>query len=158
VDPLRQGTNELVSLATQLHLTMLCYRQDNSSHLVCTLYEMLEASRIYLEWYDYPRCRRHEPSSSARTVWSWIRIPLEAWMSVLCAFTLCVGSGLATGWSTVQGVLPTVYRIKKPKNRPRSKKSTVEPQIDMNTRKFSIASTKSCGWTVLWVSLFLSTL
>jgi hypothetical protein len=26
---------------------------------------------------------------------------------------LCVGSGLATGWSPVQGVLPTMYRIKK---------------------------------------------
>jgi hypothetical protein len=26
---------------------------------------------------------------------------------------LCVGSGLATGLSLVQGVLPTVYRIKK---------------------------------------------
>jgi hypothetical protein len=30
---------------------------------------------------------------------------------------LCVGSGLATGRSPVQGVLPTVYRIKKLKNR-----------------------------------------
>jgi hypothetical protein len=29
---------------------------------------------------------------------------------------LCVGSGLATGWSPAQGVLPTVYRIKKLKN------------------------------------------
>jgi hypothetical protein len=38
----------------------------------------------------------------------------------VCAFILCVGSGLVTGWSPVQGVLPTVYRIKKPKKRPRS--------------------------------------
>jgi hypothetical protein len=34
----------------------------------------------------------------------------------LCVYTvcivLCVGSGLATGWSTVQGVLPTVYRLR----------------------------------------------
>jgi hypothetical protein len=29
---------------------------------------------------------------------------------------LCVGSDLATGWSSVQGVLPTEYRIKKLKN------------------------------------------
>jgi hypothetical protein len=35
------------------------------------------------------------------TVGSWVRIPLEAWISVL-------GSGLATGWSLVQGVLPNV--------------------------------------------------
>jgi hypothetical protein len=34
---------------------------------------------------------------------------------------LCVGNGLATGCSPVQGVLPTVYRIKKLKKRRRSK-------------------------------------
>jgi hypothetical protein len=34
---------------------------------------------------------------------------------------LCVGSGLATGWSPVQEVLPTVYRITKLKKGPRSK-------------------------------------
>jgi hypothetical protein len=31
---------------------------------------------------------------------------------------LCVDSGLATGGSPVQGVLPTVYRIRKLKKRP----------------------------------------
>jgi hypothetical protein len=30
----------------------------------------------------------------------------------LCTFILCVGSGLATGWSPVQGVLPTVYGLR----------------------------------------------
>jgi hypothetical protein len=35
---------------------------------------------------------------------------------------LCVGRGLATGWSPVKGVLPTVYRMKKLKKRPRSNK------------------------------------
>jgi hypothetical protein len=29
---------------------------------------------------------------------------------------LCVGCDLATGWSPVQGVLPTVHRIEKVKN------------------------------------------
>jgi hypothetical protein len=56
-----------------------------------------------------PRGLRHKPSSPARTLWSWVRIPLEAWISV-CVYSvcvvLCVGSGLATGWSPVQGVLP----------------------------------------------------
>jgi hypothetical protein len=33
---------------------------------------------------------------------------------------LCVGGGLAVGWSPAQGVLPVVYRIKKLKKRPRS--------------------------------------
>jgi hypothetical protein len=31
---------------------------------------------------------------------------------------LCVGSGLASGWSPVQGVLPTVYRMKRLQKRP----------------------------------------
>jgi hypothetical protein len=35
---------------------------------------------------------------------------------------LCVGSGLATGRPPVEGVLPTVYRIKKVKKRPRPNK------------------------------------
>jgi hypothetical protein len=47
------------------------------------------------------------------TLGSWLRIPLKAWMS-LCVYSvcvvLCVGSGLATGWSPVQEVLPTIYR------------------------------------------------
>jgi hypothetical protein len=42
----------------------------------------------------------------ARTVGSWVRIPLKAWMSVRLFYVcvvLCVGSGLATGRSLVQG-------------------------------------------------------
>jgi hypothetical protein len=35
---------------------------------------------------------------------------------------LCVGSGLATGWFPVQGIIPSAYRIKKLKNRPRPNK------------------------------------
>jgi hypothetical protein len=48
-----------------------------------------------------------------------VRIPLKAWMFV-CVYSVCVvpcvGSGLATGWSPVQGVLLTVYTIKKLKS------------------------------------------
>jgi hypothetical protein len=53
-------------------------------------------------------------SSSAQTLESRVRIPLEAWMCVYVypVFVLsCVGSGLATGWSLVQGVLSIVYKI-----------------------------------------------
>jgi hypothetical protein len=39
---------------------------------------------------------------------------------------LCVGSGLATGYSPVQGFLPTAYRVKKLKRRSKSNKRTVE--------------------------------
>jgi hypothetical protein len=52
--------------------------------------------------------------SSARTLGSWVRIPLEAWISlcVCCVFVLsCVGSGLATGSSPVQGVVPTACKL-----------------------------------------------
>jgi hypothetical protein len=54
-------------------------------------------------------------SSPAWTLGSWVRIPLEAWMFV-CVYSVfvlsCAGSGLATVWSLVQGVLPTVYKCK----------------------------------------------
>jgi hypothetical protein len=49
---------------------------------------------------QWSRGLRHELSSLARTLGSWVRIPLKASMSVY-VYTmfvlLCVGSGLATG-------------------------------------------------------------
>jgi hypothetical protein len=49
---------------------------------------------------QWPRGLRHELSSPAQTLGSWVRIPLEAWMSV-CAYSvcavLCAGSGRAMG-------------------------------------------------------------
>jgi hypothetical protein len=53
-------------------------------------------------------------SSRARAVGSWLRIALRAWKFSVCVHlccvcvVLCIGSGLATGWSLVQGVLPPV--------------------------------------------------
>jgi hypothetical protein len=39
---------------------------------------------------------------------------MDVCVHLFCVFVLsCVGSGLAMGWSLIQGVLPTVYRIKK---------------------------------------------
>jgi hypothetical protein len=62
---------------------------------------------------QWPRGLRNKLSSLARTLGSWIRIPLKAWMFVcVCLFCICivlyVGSGLARSWSLVQGVLPSV--------------------------------------------------
>jgi hypothetical protein len=48
-------------------------------------FRMLRCFRSRSRW---PRSLRHDLSSPARTLGSWIRIPLEAWMSV-CAFILC---------------------------------------------------------------------
>jgi hypothetical protein len=45
-------------------------------------------------------------------------------------FALYVGSRIAMGWSPVQGVLPTVYRIKKLKKLQMSNRRTVQPHID----------------------------
>jgi hypothetical protein len=43
---------------------------------------------------------------------------MDVCMRLFCVcVVLCVGSGLATDWSLVQGVLPTVYRNKKLKKR-----------------------------------------
>jgi hypothetical protein len=57
---------------------------------------------------------RYEMFSRAETMGLWARIPLKAWMSV-CIYSvcvvLCVGSGLATGWSPGQGVLSSVCKI-----------------------------------------------
>jgi hypothetical protein len=53
---------------------------------------------------QWSRDLRHELSSLARTLGSWVGIPLEAWMSVCVYFVFVLGNGLATGWSLVQGV------------------------------------------------------
>jgi hypothetical protein len=59
------------------------------------------------------------------TVFSWLNTVVvdsnPTWDKDVCmrVFGVCVPSGLATGCSSVQGVLPTVHRIKKMKKRPR---------------------------------------
>jgi hypothetical protein len=84
---------------------------------------------------------------SGRAVWgiNCLR-PLQRWdrgfeshfsygclcVRLFCVYVfLCVGSGLATVWSPVQEVLPTVYRIKKLKKRRKPNERAVEPQIDI---------------------------
>jgi hypothetical protein len=60
---------------------------------------------------QWPRGLKHELSSLARTLGSWVWIPLKGWIfyaRLFCVcFVLCVGRGLATDWSPVQ----TVYRL-----------------------------------------------
>jgi hypothetical protein len=53
--------------------------------------------------------------------------PTQGMDVCLYLFCVCAGSGLATGWFPVQGVLPTVYRIKNLKKGQRSNKRTVGP-------------------------------
>jgi hypothetical protein len=77
---------------------------------------------------QWPRGLMQELPSLARTLESWDRIPLKVMdvcVRLFCVcVVLCVGSGPATGISPVQGVLPTVYRIKK------LQKKTAEPCKD----------------------------
>jgi hypothetical protein len=64
------------------------------------------------------QCKAWTVLTCATLRW-WVGIPLEARMfafSCLCV-VLGVHTYLATSWSPVQGVLPTVYRIKKLKKR-----------------------------------------
>jgi hypothetical protein len=39
---------------------------------------------------QWPRGLKHELSSPARTLGSWVQIPLEAWMSLCCVVLFCV--------------------------------------------------------------------
>jgi hypothetical protein len=75
----------------------------------------LNNSKDRTSWSQWPLGLRHEMSSPAWILESWVPIPLEAWMFV-CVYPVfvlsCVGSGLATGWSLVQGVLPIIYKYK----------------------------------------------
>jgi hypothetical protein len=84
-------------------------------------FKFLFSARNTEEWSlgwrsQWPRGLRHELSSPPRRLGSWVWISLDAWMFVYVysVFVLsCVGSGLMTGWSPVQGVLPTVKMITK---------------------------------------------
>jgi hypothetical protein len=79
----------------------------------------------------------------------------------LCAFilfcvVLCVRSGLATGWSPVQGVLLTVYKIKKLKKLPISTR-TVQPLIDRFSFGYVVACFCRTDYACLVVLLQLPT-
>jgi hypothetical protein len=52
---------------------------------------------MYYILVAWPRGLRHELSSFARTLGSWFRIPLDAWMSVCVYSVFVLGSGLAAG-------------------------------------------------------------
>jgi hypothetical protein len=69
---------------------------------------------------------REQGMNCLRSLESWDRgFEFHLRRGCLCAFMLCVDNGLATGWSTVQWVLPTVYMIKKLKRRPSNKRTAV---------------------------------
>jgi hypothetical protein len=76
------------------------------SYYVCcklSLYEF--ALFIYIQRRSYwPPGLRHELSSLARTLGSWVRTPLKAWMC-LCAFILCLRCSVCRYWPC-DGLIP----------------------------------------------------
>jgi hypothetical protein len=116
---------------------MSAYRTWTSApHLSGTFQERI-VNRTHIQ---RPSARRiKEPLTLNRNQWRWVPITVaarsKAWTvfarsnarfeshsrhGCLHCVVLCAGIGLATGWSLLQGVLPSVYRIKKPKKRSRS--------------------------------------
>jgi hypothetical protein len=51
------------------------------------------------------------PVSTSRTLGSRVRIPFKVCI-IVCLFCVYVSSGLATGWSPIQGILLTVLRLR----------------------------------------------
>jgi hypothetical protein len=62
---------------------------------------------------QWPRGLRHELASLTRTLWLWVQIQFKA-MMFICVYSVlfCVGSVLATAWSPVQAVQPTVLGLR----------------------------------------------
>jgi hypothetical protein len=122
---------------TQAHSIIFCHYVTLPSASICVYPLLFNDSRS-----QWPRDIRHEMFSSARTLGTWVRIPLKGMGICLLLFcvcvVLCVGSSLALGWSPVQRVLPTVYRIKKLKKRPGSNKKDcrdLDRHTDIHTRR-----------------------
>jgi hypothetical protein len=86
------------------------FRWGTSINYLCLKKDACKYTNVRKEMFrsQWPRGLRHEMCSPARTLGSWVRIPLEAWMSVC---------GLATGLSPAHGVIPNVQRITKPRKR-----------------------------------------
>jgi hypothetical protein len=69
----------------------LCVKKINLSNCICKSIMHFQETKFHAD--QWPRGLKHELSSPALTLGSWVRIPLEAWMSV-CTYSvfmlLCV--------------------------------------------------------------------
>jgi hypothetical protein len=102
---------------------------------------------------QWPRGQTHEPSSPAQTLGLWVRVQLDAWICVrlfcVCV-VLCVGMGLSTGWSQVEGILPTAHRIKELKQWQSSKNCTaIERERIRRISHFPILATNPTQFVFL---------
>jgi hypothetical protein len=78
---------------------MNLYINKATSPTVMTGFPRFSSTMHVLRRSQCPRCLRHEMSSPARTLGSWIRISLKAWMSGCVYSVFVLGSGLVMGWS-----------------------------------------------------------
>jgi hypothetical protein len=78
--------------------TLSFRRWENIKHGIPSLYwyyvgYIIKIAVIFNCRSQWPRALRHELSSPAPTLKSWVRIPLESWMSV-CVYSVCDASCL----------------------------------------------------------------
>jgi hypothetical protein len=74
-----------------------------------TIFSVYWKSSCRSQW---PRGLRHELSSPARTLGSWVRIQLKA-RTFVCDYSVCIRIGLETGWSPIQQVVTTILGLGK---------------------------------------------
>jgi hypothetical protein len=66
--------------------------------------------------------------SNAGTMGSNLTQGMDVCERLSCIYVvLCIGSGLVTDWSPVQGFLPTVYRIKRLKKTAEVQQRAIQP-------------------------------
>jgi hypothetical protein len=109
-----------------------------------------------------PSGQRHDLSSLAQTPGPWVRIPLWAWMFSVCCcvfLCLCTGRGLATSWSPVQGVLPTVLdRVTEVKQKFHGGGQGLNWAVEPKGGKRSITVfTRTVYWALSWTRWMQST-
>jgi hypothetical protein len=109
---------------------------------------------------QWPRGLRHVLSSLFRTLWSWVLIPLKAWMSVctfiLCLCCLCVGSGHATVWSLVQGVKKDYKAEEEARAQQKAVDPTCSPCHNVNFSGSPNYFRQSPCYLTIWLKPFLS--
>jgi hypothetical protein len=100
--------------------------------------------RVPIRWifFNWPNPSSRTMALGSTQPGSWVRIALRAWMFDVCvpAFfcvcvLLCLGRGLATSWSPVQGVLPSVNDQETKKSSLSSKKWEQAPKWEERGRK-----------------------
>jgi hypothetical protein len=121
-----------VSRWRETNFIITCNPVPSTSTNVCTHQIFFFMGAILREWpftvTAWSKAWTVFVHSNARIVASNPTQGMDVCVRLFCVcVVLCARSGLAAGWSPVQGVLPTVYNIKKMKRRQRSNKRTTEP-------------------------------